>query len=382
MEVAMIHDVDETLKALIRRDVVNGSGVEISFEAPTREWAAKRTVPTVNCYLYDIREDLSRRDVYYEEIRDDAGMVTDRRQPPRRFKLSYLLTAWTQRPEDEHRLLSSLLGTFLKDDVLPEDLMPTALLETGKPVIIAVGLPPSEDRSISDVWSALGGELKPSLDLSVVAPFDPQRSMPAGPPVFEEPKIGVLGPSGEVEDIAAGRGGAGKGKEPIRVASGARSIGGKGGAGAKGGAAGKGGATGKGGGADEDLGDDDEGDDGTGTGAGGSGRAGGAGGSGRAGGAGGSGGAGGAGAGRGGGPGGSGRAPSAVEVELEDLGIPTHSPEGKPLTLPMRMTMARKAREVRQREEAAAAAAQDETLASGEPDQPGRIFRIRGLPRT
>jgi hypothetical protein len=388
MEVAMIHDVDETLKALIRRDVVNGSGVEISFEAPTREWAAKRTVPTVNCYLYDIREDLSRRDVYYEEIRDDAGMVTDRRQPPRRFKLSYLLTAWTQRPEDEHRLLSSLLGTFLKDDVLPEDLMPSALLETGKPVIVAVGLPPSEDRSISDVWSALGGELKPSLDLSVVAPFDPQRSMPAGPPVFEEPKIGVLGPSGEVEDIAAGRGGAGKGKEPIRVASGARSIGGKGGAAGKGGAGGKGGAAGKGGGAgaDDDLGDDDVADGATGTGgAGGSGRAGGPGGpggSGHGGASGGVGGAGGSAAGRGGGPGGANRAPSAVEVELQDLGVPTHSPEGKPLTLPMRMTMARKAREVRQREEAAAAAAQDETLASGEPEQPGRIFRIRGLPRT
>ena len=32
---------------------------------------------------------------------------------PRWFKLSYLVTAWTQRPEDEHRLLSALLGALI-----------------------------------------------------------------------------------------------------------------------------------------------------------------------------------------------------------------------------------------------------------------------------
>ncbi len=187
----MIHDVDETLRALIRRDVVNGSGVDISFEAPTKEWAAKRTIPTVNVYLYDIREETSRRDTAFEEVRDETGRVVARRQPPRRFRLSYLLTAWTQRPEDEHRLLALLLGTFLKGDLLPEDVLAGSLRDAPKPTICHVALPPPEDRSISDVWSALGGELKPSLDLVVIAPFDPQRSMPVGPPVTEEPRIRV-----------------------------------------------------------------------------------------------------------------------------------------------------------------------------------------------
>ena len=35
-----------------------------------------------------------------------------------------------------------------------------------------MALPPPEDRALSDVWSALGGELKPSLDLVVISPFE------------------------------------------------------------------------------------------------------------------------------------------------------------------------------------------------------------------
>jgi hypothetical protein len=41
------------------------------------------------------------------------------------------------------------------------------------------------DRNIADVWSAMGGELKPSLDLIVTAPLDIERSLSAGPPVRE-----------------------------------------------------------------------------------------------------------------------------------------------------------------------------------------------------
>ena len=37
---------------------------------------------------------------------------------------------------------------------------------------MTVALPPPEDRSFADVWSALGGELKPSLDLVVSAPVE------------------------------------------------------------------------------------------------------------------------------------------------------------------------------------------------------------------
>jgi hypothetical protein len=189
----VIEDVDESLCALVKRDALNGGDVEIAFDAPTKEWAARRNTPTVDIYLYDIREDVRRREVIWEPVRDDTGKVTGRRPPPRSFKLSYLVTAWTQRPEDEHRLLSALLACFVRNETVPKDVLAGALATSNQPLLVTIALPPPQDRSLSDVWTALGGELKPSLDLVVTAPVVDTRVQTAGPPVLEEPKIRVNG---------------------------------------------------------------------------------------------------------------------------------------------------------------------------------------------
>jgi Pvc16 N-terminal domain len=188
----VIHEVDEALRRLVEREL-DGSGVEISFEAPTRDWAARRSAPTVDLYLYDIREDRLRRNVAREPVRDDAGIIVGRRKPPRMFKLSYLVTAWTQRPEDEHRLLSTVLACALRYDALPRDILSGSLSEQPLNMPITVALPPPEDRALSDVWTALGGELKPSLDLVITAPVDSKSEEVAGKPVLEEPRISIAG---------------------------------------------------------------------------------------------------------------------------------------------------------------------------------------------
>jgi hypothetical protein len=208
----MIHDVDEALRKLVLQYAVNGSGAEVSFDAPTKDWAARRNAPTVNVYLYDVREDLDRRQIEFEEIRDDTGRVTERRPPPRRYKLSYLVTCWTQRPEDEHRLLSSLLAAFLKYETVPREVLQGTLAQMQQNTFISIALPPPKDRSLADVWSALGGELKPSLDLVVTAPLDAGRVTAAGPPVLEEPRIGVVRTNGDGPEEEIGTKGA-KGKK-------------------------------------------------------------------------------------------------------------------------------------------------------------------------
>jgi len=166
----MIHEVDEALRNLIRGEALRGSDVEVVFDAPTKEWAARRNAPTVNLYLYDLREDIKRRQRGLINEYGDGGRVVARHKPPRYFKLSYLLTAWTQRAEDEHRLLSQILLTVLQHEIVPAQLLRGQLAELGLGVRLTVALPPPEDRSFADVWSALGGELKPSLDIVVSAP--------------------------------------------------------------------------------------------------------------------------------------------------------------------------------------------------------------------
>jgi hypothetical protein len=59
------------------------------------------------------------------------------------------------------------------------------------PVDLQVGLPPPEDRSFADVWTALGGELKPSLDVVLSVPIVPARVFEAGPPVTDGPYVAV-----------------------------------------------------------------------------------------------------------------------------------------------------------------------------------------------
>jgi hypothetical protein len=211
----VIHEVDEGLRALLRRDVARGSDIEVVFDAPNTDWASRRgNTPTINVYLYDIREDTRRRTVGSIDSRT-GGLVESRQRTPRFFRLSYIVTAWTQRPEDEHRLLASVLTSFLRYDVLPRDVL--GALANGPPVGMSMAMPPSEDRSLSDVWSALGGELKPSLDLVLTAAvaFDPTTDI--APPVLDVPTIVVRGSDYEEaawerkEATAGGKGRGGRG---------------------------------------------------------------------------------------------------------------------------------------------------------------------------
>ena len=192
----MIHEVDSALAALIEREATGTRGVDVVFDAPTKEWAGRRNAPTVDVYLYDIREDLRRRERGLLNEYDGAQHVTARHLPPRYFKLSYLVTAWTQRPEDEHRLLSSLLACFLRHESLPAELVTGSLADLGMPVAVSIALPPPEDRSFADVWTALGGELKPSLDVVISAPTWTGRVYEAGAPVDKPPRVSIGGSAG------------------------------------------------------------------------------------------------------------------------------------------------------------------------------------------
>ncbi|MFJ5915581.1 DUF4255 domain-containing protein [Streptomyces ardesiacus] len=193
----MIHEVDEVLKSLLKSGALTDSGIDVAFEAPTRDWAARRNAPVVNAYLYDIREDVNRRHRGQMAVRDQDDIVIKRRQPPRWFRLSYLVTAWTKTPQDEHRLLSAVLATLLPRELLPPSELPGSLGALNLSVPLTVAGIQSETRSLAEIWSALGGELKPSLDLVVTAPFPAFPEYDAGPPVTEGATVRVGGMEGD-----------------------------------------------------------------------------------------------------------------------------------------------------------------------------------------
>jgi hypothetical protein len=212
----VIHEVDESLRSLLKREVLNGSDVEVAFDAPTREWSSRRSSPTVDLFLYDIQEDMAQRQQGLVRERGPDGRVVRERDPTRKLKLCYLVTAWTQRPEDEHRLLASLLQCLLKYDSIPADALTGSLADGAVDVAMSVAVPSGENRHVTDLWTAIGGELRPALEVVATAPIQPGIVRPPAPPVLERTRLDIVQPDGgrEAAPRGAPRAGADSGPDP------------------------------------------------------------------------------------------------------------------------------------------------------------------------
>ncbi|HTP19631.1 MAG TPA: Pvc16 family protein [Solirubrobacteraceae bacterium] len=171
-----IADLDEGLRGLLRSDLRRHGfdGVEISFDAPSREWSGKLSGPAVNLFLYDIREARDRATTS-PEVR--AGALVS---PPLRLALTYAVTAWTKAVEDEHRLLSQVLAILFSNARLPDDLLGERASGVRGPLEASVGRP-REDKA--DFWSAVGGQYKASIDYVVQIAIESGARFERGPEV-------------------------------------------------------------------------------------------------------------------------------------------------------------------------------------------------------
>lgn len=177
-------DLDDALGALLRREL-SATGfqeVRIAFEAPNREWAASVTQPTLNLFLYDLRENQQRRAALWE--RDETNGRRSETRPPLWLDASYTLTAWARAAHDEHRMLSQAIAALQRYPELPEDVLPTdpqsPLRQLG-PLRTRPG-DPQLDAS-ADFWTAIGGPYKLSFHYIVTIPFPSGAVLHRGPPI-------------------------------------------------------------------------------------------------------------------------------------------------------------------------------------------------------
>src|SRR6185312_12146878 len=136
-----IADLDEGLRTLLRRELARHGfeGVEIAFDAPSKEWSGKLTGPTVDLFLYDLREALDRAVGTSVERRENGRAVVVR--PPLHLELTYAVTAWTKAVEDEHRLLSQVLSILFSYGELPDDVLGDNPARTLRSAEASVGRP-------------------------------------------------------------------------------------------------------------------------------------------------------------------------------------------------------------------------------------------------
>lgn len=177
----MLNLLDTSLEAYLRDAVPLDPGdVDVSFEAPDDDWGAGVTKPTVNLYLWDVRRNDEDRQSGLELAEDDDGRPVRRPSLPR-VDCRYLVTAWTTEVGDEHALLGQVLATVLTTGVVPADQLVGAYAEVRPLPTLSVAAQDASNKS--DLWSALGGQLKAGLDLIVTATVDAIVTAPAGPPV-------------------------------------------------------------------------------------------------------------------------------------------------------------------------------------------------------
>jgi hypothetical protein len=169
----MLDALDESIKAVLRElGGLDADEVDVAFDAPDREWAARVSKPTVNCYLYDIRENLDLRGNEWSVERQSNGRTVAKKHAPRRFDLSYVCTAWTADVEDEHRLIWRVLATMIRCPEIPRHLLRGPLGDLAWPVITEVAQPDGLLRDPADVWSALDNRIRPSINVVVTLPLE------------------------------------------------------------------------------------------------------------------------------------------------------------------------------------------------------------------
>lgn len=171
-----IADLDESLRTLLRRELGRHGfeGVEVAFDAPSKEWSGRLTVPTVSLFLYDLRQSTEGSTNNPAEQRGNGNAIMV--APPFRLDLTYAVTAWAKAVEDEHRLLSQVLAILFSHGQLPAEL----LSPSTRGADTRIGRP-REDKA--DFWSAVDGDYKASIDYVVTILVESGTTITRGPEV-------------------------------------------------------------------------------------------------------------------------------------------------------------------------------------------------------
>jgi hypothetical protein len=171
----MLSDINQMLRDLIyTRAKLDPNEVEIQFDAPTKEWVNSRTKPTISFFLYDLEENAELRRTALEttQLRSVSGSsVSVKRPPPRRFNLSYMVSAISTVIEDEHHLLWRVMGTLLKTPTIPDEYVPAKVKELEIPLHGRVSQPDDGPRPI-DLWNSLETAPRPALLYVLTVPLD------------------------------------------------------------------------------------------------------------------------------------------------------------------------------------------------------------------
>jgi len=178
----MLHDLDKTLeKVIYEHGNLNKTEVDIEFELPNREWSARLSRPTLNCWCFNIRENLKLREpqLNYERANGNQGR---RYQFPRRMDLTYLITAWARKAEDEHQLIWRALAALKRFQNLEPTDCEGSLRYHQRPIPLLVATDGDTPINLADLWSVMDNDMRVGFTLRATVELDIDMS-------FESPLV-------------------------------------------------------------------------------------------------------------------------------------------------------------------------------------------------
>jgi hypothetical protein len=169
----MIADLDETIKQLLVAELpIKNGEIDVKFDQPTREWSAKLAKPTINLFLYDVRENNVLRQHQWQRMDNGRTPIASMKRTPMRVDCYYMLTTWASEPDDEHRLLTRALMALFRYPTLPDERLVGTL--QNPPFDIQASLARHDKlTNPAEVWSSLDNELRPSISYLVTLALDP-----------------------------------------------------------------------------------------------------------------------------------------------------------------------------------------------------------------
>jgi Pvc16 N-terminal domain/Carboxypeptidase regulatory-like domain len=207
----MINDLSRTLKHLLQTvaksepevfPVLNGKAIE--FARPDKDFKPNPQ-GSVCLFLYDIRENRELRTNEPVRVVNNNGQHTIERAPTR-VVCSYLVTAWPAERvgEDrkaeldiddetavdlnllEHLLLSEVLQVFSRYPIIPASSLQGKLADPPQPVPLPMITAQAEGlTNISEFWTAIGSNLRPSLNVKATISVQAAAAEPEAKPVVE-----------------------------------------------------------------------------------------------------------------------------------------------------------------------------------------------------
>jgi len=174
----VLYDLNKTLeKLLVQQGNITPNQIDISFEQPNGQWSARLSRPTLNCWCFDLRENLKLRNMEMTTNRNGTqGRTT---LAPRRMDLMYLVTAWASKIEDEHQLLWRALAALKRTSSLETRECEGLLRYQTRDVPLLVADTSNTTINLVDLWGVLDNQMRLGFTLTATVELDVELSIEA-----------------------------------------------------------------------------------------------------------------------------------------------------------------------------------------------------------